>query len=82
MGAKALLIGQERRWNGIIVQNELSRFKFVTNFLFSILVLCKVIHLITFLNVSAQREGVMENTCGRLMVKSQRGLGHVKQERT
>lgn len=59
MGAKALLIGQERRWNGIIVQNELSRFKFVTNLLFSVLVLCKAIHLITFLNVSAQREGVM-----------------------
>lgn len=59
MGAKALLIGQERRWNGIIVQNELSRFKFVTNLLFSILVLCKARHLITFLNVSAQREGVI-----------------------
>ena len=29
-GAKAVLIGQEGRWNGIIVQNELSGFKFVT----------------------------------------------------
>lgn len=74
------MIGQGRKWNGLIVQNELSRFKFVTNFLFSVLVLYGGVRFVSFLN-NAQREGVMEKTYRRLMVKSQRGLGHVKQER-
>lgn len=74
------MIGQGRKWNGLIVQNELSRFKFVTNFLFSVLVLYEGVCFVSFLN-NAQREGVMEKTYRRLMVKSQRGLGHVKQER-
>lgn len=74
------MIGQGRKWNGLIVQNELSRFKFVTNFLFSVLVLYEGVRFVSFLN-NAQREGVMEKTYRRLMVKSQRGLGHVKQER-
>lgn len=61
---------------GLMVQNELSRFKYVTNLPFPILILFRAMILSAFVMVSAQREDVMEATCRRLMVKSQRRVGH------